>query len=221
MSTTYPPFVDASQPETTTNLLASNSDPKMTVQSQPVSSFLKPALLSWINAPYYHVPANLTPALHLSQELAGAAEENFAPAQNDSVSEDGPAVNEPEVLPATAVTVPVAITRRYLPTEPDTIVLEGFDVNKLSPDLQEVVAESHITHVQTVIRFLQKGGESAKTFGKIFLNDLALQRTILGDLMGESTSALGQLDSLQRELALRLAACVQARQVAQLLLVDV
>ncbi|MBU6450413.1 MAG: hypothetical protein KGS72_01445 [Cyanobacteria bacterium REEB67] len=203
MSTTFAPFVEANITDST-DVFASTV--------RPVSSFLKPTLTSWINAPYYNVPANLKPAA-----VAATAE---APVEN---LETPVAVKEAaeEAAPAPAVTVPVATARQYLPTVPDTVVLEGFDVNKLSPDLQEVVAESHITHVQTVIRFLQKGGEGAKTFGKIFLNDLALQRSILSDLMGESSNALSQLDSLQRELALRLAACVQARQVAQLLLVDV
>ena len=98
--------------------------------------------------------------------------------------------------------------------------LANFDVSRLAPELKELAEESNIAHVQRVIQFLQKGGESIQTFGKIFLNDIALQKAVLSSMMGDGPAArpLNQLDNLQREFALRLAACVQAREVAQLML---
>jgi hypothetical protein len=185
MNTTYAPFIcdEAGVPVT-----------EKTYQ-KPVSTFLKPAITSWISAPYQQVSIDFKPV----PAVCPATSVPVQPAQA-VVEVKAPAIFEIAAVPA------------------DT-TLENFNVNLLSPELKELAEESNIAHVQRVIQFLQKGGESIKTFGKIFLNDLALQKAVLGSMMeGTSNATLNQLDNLQREFALRLAACVQAREVAQLML---
>lgn len=179
--------------------MSSTIDPAAVIPQAKPSSFLKPTILSWINTPYYDVPASVKTKVEQPTTKVADVE-----AETNQEFDAAP---------------PQLLTERTA-TEAPTVI-EGFDVSKLAPTMLEVACESHISHVQKVLAFFQKGGESAKTFGKIFLNDLALQRTVLNALMNEPGNPLSQMEFLHKELALRLAASSQARQVAQLILADV
>jgi len=151
------------------------------------SSFLQPTLLSWINAPYYNLP---------QQKFQNA------------------------VVPAESIAQEETQPEEELHVQPDNMqttqfTLDRFDVEQLAAPLRDVAKESHISHVQTVIEFFQKGGEGARSFVQSLLNDINFQNTVLSSLI---TDEFNQFNRLHKELALRLAACCQARQVAHLIL---
>jgi len=222
MSTTFAPVVDTISILAAIDTIDSNGANSSSAIPQPKPSiFLKPAITSWINAPFYDVPSR--PSLSNPVPVRPA---EFAP------EADGNRIAEAAAEETTTVLAPAApVMVAEFAAEETAVVhgsdsltptaLEGFDLGKLSPPMLSVACESHISHVQKVLSFFQRGGESAKTFGKIFLNDLALQRTVLSALMNEPGNPMAQMESLHQELAVRLAACGQARQVAQLILADV
>jgi len=220
MSTTFAPAFD------TVSILASienNGANSSSAIPQPKPSiFLKPTITSWINAPFYNVPSRPS----LSNPVPARTPE-FAPENDGNRIAD--VVSSEETTTAVAPAAPVMVAEFAAEESAVThgsdsltpTALEGFDLGKLSPPMLSVACESHISHVQKVLSFFQRGGESAKTFGKIFLNDVALQRTVLNALMNEPGNPMAQMEALHMELAVRLAACGQARQVAQLMLANV
>ena len=196
-STTYAPITEvvcaSAVAEATSQfnrLIASVPTPvKQTKEIQPAPSFLTPKLCSWIDTPYY--PA-ITNQIEIAETLHLESANNleFLPEQNTASD-----CQSEQAYP-----------------------LEGLDPTKLAPRFLAMAGEAVQLHVHGVIDLLEVGGDAAKTFANIFLNDLALQGTVLAGLMNEAGNPLSGVEFLHKELAMRLAACGAARDVARLLL---
>ena len=215
MNITYAPFVEPPVNETfdfnhnaATVTTPAGTLPLNQAQSGPNGRYFQSTRPNWINAPFYHIPQPKQENAALAIETASETDTNVESTETTTGSEN---------------------TDNFEPFRQEMQVdqaspLAGFDLNQLEPSLLEIARESAVAHTQTVIAFFQKGGEQAKMFGKMFLTDLAMQKSVLNELMGAGDNqgnVLGQLNALQKELALRLATCGQARQVAHLLLAEI